>query len=108
MSEADLKPYMSSNEELPQYVRRRNVPDVPDDVDYMMDHLNDPNLDLKRPMAKPVSSESYKANKQATDAHSDIYAESADRHSAPSRASRDSTAIEFDECVGSPLALSVY
>ncbi|KAF7340037.1 OPT oligopeptide transporter [Mycena venus] len=95
MSEDDLKPYMSSNEELPQYVRRRNVPDVPDDVDYMMEHLNDPNLDLKKPMAKPVSSESYKANKNY--AHSDVDVESSDRHSAPSRASRDSTAIEFDD-----------
>jgi hypothetical protein len=95
MSESDLKPYMSSTEELPQYVRRRNVPDVPEDVDYVMEHLNDPNIDLKKPMGKPVSSESYRADK--TYAHSDVDAESSDRHSAPSRASRDSTAIEFDE-----------
>ncbi|KAF8213549.1 OPT oligopeptide transporter [Mycena galopus ATCC 62051] len=94
MSEEEFKPYTSSTEELPQYVRRRNVPDVPEDadVDYMMEHLNDPNMDLRKPMGKPVSSESFKVNK--TYAHSDDDAES---RSAPSRASRDSTAIEFDD-----------
>ncbi|KAJ7462034.1 OPT oligopeptide transporter [Mycena latifolia] len=92
--EDDLKPYLSSNEELPQYVRRRNVPDVPEDVDYVMDHLNDPNLDLKKPMGKPISSESFK-----TYANSDVDTESSDgRYSTPSRAgSRNSTAIEFDD-----------
>ncbi|KAK7064599.1 OPT oligopeptide transporter [Favolaschia claudopus] len=95
MSEDDLKPYMSSNEQLPQYVRRRNVPDVPEDVDYIMEHLNDPNLDLKKPMPPAVSSESYKENKSY--ARSDVDAEFSDRHSAPSRASRDSTAIEFED-----------
>ncbi|KAJ6501623.1 OPT oligopeptide transporter [Mycena vitilis] len=101
--EDDLKPYISSNEDLPRYVRRRNVPDVPDDVDYMMDHLNDPNLDLKTPMGKPVSSESrsesLKGSKKPTYTSSDVDhdAEWSDRQSAPSRASRDSTAIEFDD-----------
>ncbi|KAJ7129141.1 OPT oligopeptide transporter [Mycena epipterygia] len=96
--EDDLKPYISSSEELPQYIRRRNVPDVPEDVDYMMEHLNDPNLDLKKPMGKPISSESLKDLKKPTYAESDVDAESSDRYSAPSRAgSRDSTAIEFDD-----------
>ncbi|KAF7320173.1 OPT oligopeptide transporter [Mycena kentingensis (nom. inval.)] len=91
----DTKPYTSSSEELPQYVRRRNVPDVPDDIDYMMEHLNDPNLDLRKPMPKPVSDASVKEKSYAP---SDADAESSDRYSIPSRAgSRDSTAIEFDD-----------
>ncbi|KAJ7811984.1 OPT oligopeptide transporter protein-domain-containing protein, partial [Mycena leptocephala] len=96
--EDDLKPYLSSNEELPQYVRRRNVPDVPEDVDYMMEHLNDPNFDLKKPLAKPISLESLRTTDQKPAyAPSDVDVES-DRYSSPSRAgSRNSTAIEFDD-----------
>jgi hypothetical protein len=86
--EEEPKQYMSSTEELPQYIRRRNVPDVPDDVDYMMEHLNDPNLDLKKSSVKS-SSGSFKGEKIY--ASSDVDAESSDRYS------RNSTAIEFDE-----------
>ncbi|KAK7055277.1 OPT oligopeptide transporter [Favolaschia claudopus] len=100
--EDDFKPsYTSSNEGLPQYIRRRNVPDVPEDVDYMMDHLNDPNLDLKHPLAKPISLDSLRSptdQKVPNYAPSDVDLESSDRYSAPSRAgSRNSTAIEFDD-----------
>ncbi|KAJ7771028.1 OPT oligopeptide transporter protein-domain-containing protein [Mycena maculata] len=99
--EDDFKPYVSSSEALPQYVRRRTVPDVPEDVDYMMDHLNDPNMDLKKPLAKHISLESLKDRKPEVKtgyAQSDVDAESSDRYSAPSRAgSRDSTVIEFDD-----------
>ncbi|KAJ7893455.1 OPT oligopeptide transporter protein-domain-containing protein [Mycena olivaceomarginata] len=100
--EDDLKPYYaSSTEELPQYVRRRNVPDVPEDVDYMMEHLNDPNFDLKKPLAKPISLESLRSQtdqKNPAYAPSDTDFESSDRYSSPSRAgSRNSTAIEFDD-----------
>ncbi|KAJ7042685.1 OPT oligopeptide transporter [Mycena alexandri] len=99
--EDDLKPYISSNEELPQYVRRRNVPDVPEDADYFMDHLNDPNLDLRKPMGKPVSSDSFKnSGRKPTDGQSDVDVEESDRYSTPSRAGssrRDSTVIEFDD-----------
>ncbi|KAJ7102653.1 OPT oligopeptide transporter protein-domain-containing protein [Mycena crocata] len=93
----DFKPYTSSSEELPRYIRRRTVPDVPEDVDYIMDHLNDPNLDLKKPLAKPISLESLQDKKPAY-APSDVDVESSDRYSTPSRAgSRNSTAIEFDD-----------
>ncbi|KAJ7506577.1 OPT oligopeptide transporter protein-domain-containing protein [Mycena galericulata] len=100
--EDDLKPYTSSNEALPQYVRRRTVPDVPEDVDYMMEHLNDPNIDLKKPLAKPISLESLKSTRSQTTkpgyAQSDVDFDSSDRYSAPSRAgSRDSTVVEFDD-----------
>ncbi|KAF7335307.1 OPT oligopeptide transporter [Mycena sanguinolenta] len=95
--EDDYKPYVSSEEVLPQYVRRRNIPDVPEDVDYMMEHLNDPNLDLKKPLAKPISLESFSTQKISPYTPSDVD-ESSDRYSSPSRAgSRNSTTIEFDD-----------
>ncbi|KAJ7102359.1 OPT oligopeptide transporter protein-domain-containing protein [Mycena belliarum] len=96
--EDDLKPYVSSSEELPQYaIRRRNVPDVPDDVDYIMEHLNDPNLDLNNPSGQSSKPHSVKGDKKPT-YDSDVDLESSDRHSASSRAgSRNSTAIEFDD-----------
>jgi hypothetical protein len=105
--EDDLKPYTSSAEDvgtLPQYVRRRNVvPDVPEDVDYYMEHLNDPNLDLKKPLAEPISSDDHK---KPSYAHSDTDVEYSDRASAPSRAgSRDSSAFEFDEYVFRPIII---
>ncbi|KAF7310558.1 OPT oligopeptide transporter [Mycena chlorophos] len=91
--EDDLKPYTSSAEELPQYIRRRQTLDVPEDAeseDYYLDHLNDPNFELKRPLKPPVSSESFK---EKLPDQSDI-----ESYSAPSRAgSRDSTAIEFED-----------
>ncbi|KAJ7462813.1 glutathione transporter [Mycena galericulata] len=62
-----------------------------------MDHLNDPNLDLKTKMGKPISSESLKADKKPTYAHSDADAESSDGRSASRAGSRDSTAIEFED-----------
>ncbi|KAJ7630541.1 OPT oligopeptide transporter [Roridomyces roridus] len=90
--EDDMKPYMSSNEELPQYMRRRSSPDVPED--YTMEHLNDPNLDLKTKMGKPVSSEGLRNRKKPTYAPSDTDAEYSD---ARSMGSRDSSAIEFED-----------
>lgn len=39
---------------LPQLLRHRNVPDVPEDVDYVMQHLNDPNWDMDQ--ASPTAS----------------------------------------------------
>ncbi|KAJ7639537.1 OPT oligopeptide transporter protein-domain-containing protein [Roridomyces roridus] len=101
--EDDLKPYLTSNEALPQYVRRRTVPDVPEDVDYVMEHLNDPNLDLKKPLAKAISLESISTRAgRPVDAKSSAYSpsefDSSDRYSAPSRAeSRESTVVEFDD-----------
>ncbi|KAJ7477229.1 OPT oligopeptide transporter [Mycena galericulata] len=58
----DYKPYTSSTNQLPLPVhiphRRRSVPDVPQDVDvdhdFFMEHLNDPNLDFKNPIAFTV------------------------------------------------------
>lgn len=87
-----MKPYLSSNEELPQYIRRRSVPDVPED--YTIDHLNDPNLDLKTKMGKPVGSESLRNRKNLSYAPSDTDGDYSD---ARSMGSRDSSAIEYEE-----------
>lgn len=40
-----------------QLLRHRNVPDVPEDVDYVMQHLNDPNweMDQMSPTASVTS-----------------------------------------------------
>ncbi|KAJ6560262.1 OPT oligopeptide transporter [Mycena capillaripes] len=65
----------------------------------MMEHLNDPNIDLKKPLAKPISLESLRTvnDQKPAYAPSDVDLES-DRYSSPSRAgSRNSTAIEFDD-----------
>jgi hypothetical protein len=32
---------------LPLFLRPRHIPDVPEDVDILMEHLNDPNYDLR-------------------------------------------------------------
>ncbi|OCH88594.1 OPT oligopeptide transporter [Obba rivulosa] len=41
---------------LPQLLRHRNpIPDVPEDVDYVMQHLNDPNWDLSSDSLSPTS-----------------------------------------------------
>ncbi|KAJ7055027.1 OPT oligopeptide transporter [Mycena amicta] len=99
----DLKPYTSSSEELPQYVRqRRSVPDVPEDVD-LLDHLNDPNIDLsglkkRRSDAKPISLQSVGHDRKTGYASSETDYEASDRYSSPSRPeSRNSTAIEYDD-----------
>lgn len=86
---------------LPTY-RPRHSPDVPEDVDFLMDHLNDPNYDLKTGYASrtavefrskpPKDKESYEL--------SDIDAEShyeSDRYSTSRAESRNSTAIDFEE-----------
>lgn len=32
---------------LPHFTTPRHIPDVPEDIDFLMDHLNDPNFDLR-------------------------------------------------------------
>ncbi|KAF7332678.1 OPT oligopeptide transporter [Mycena kentingensis (nom. inval.)] len=93
--EDDLKPYMPSAEELPQYVRqRRSVPDVPEDVD-LLDHLNDPNIDLSI-LKKPLTEKSI--NLHAIGNERKGYASSETEYSASERpSSRNSTAIEYDD-----------
>jgi hypothetical protein len=80
-------------------INARHVPDVPEDVDFLMEHLNDPNYDLTQSRPPSFSSVTDKKSKKAIYA-SDIDAEShfdSDRYSISRAESRNSTAIEFDD-----------
>lgn len=91
---------------IPSLARPRHVPDVPEDVDFLLDHLNDPNYDMsKAPLTASTESFDYDDNKKKADGlsysakASDFDTESAiesSRYSAPSRMS-DFT--DFDEYV---------
>lgn len=110
----EIKPYASSTQvSLPTYTRRRHVPDVPEEVDddYLMEHLNDPNLDLTRQPSHHSKAESVELGTKKGYPPSDIDAEShydSDRYSTSRAESRNSTAIEFDECVSSFYSNSYY
>ncbi|KAK7041928.1 hypothetical protein VNI00_008910 [Paramarasmius palmivorus] len=101
----DSKAFTTSTEHVafptfPAHLARpRHVPDVPEDVDFMMEHLNDPNMDLKKPLLSTESLElgTKKANHYApseidTDSHID-----SERFTQSRAESRNSTAIEFDD-----------
>lgn len=78
-------------------LRNRHVPDVPEDIDFLIEHLNDPNFDLKKsypPSARSVTTGMGGKKIYAYD-QSDYDAESHFGSERPS--SRVSTAIEFDE-----------
>lgn len=97
----DIKAYSSSNEQIAYSpsLRPRAVPDVPEDVDLIMEHLNDPNYDLKKAYS---SSDIELANRKMKYSQSDFDADSrfeSDRYSTSRAESRNSTAIEFDESV---------
>ncbi|KAG7098938.1 hypothetical protein E1B28_000828 [Marasmius oreades] len=79
--------------------RLRRIPDVPEDIDYVMDHLNDPNLDLKKPLlsTESLELESKKAG-QLQYAPSDLDTESnIDTVSYTRAESRNSAAVDFDD-----------
>ena len=75
----------------------RHTPDVPEDIDFLLEHLNDPNLDLKESYA--VRSFKEKPSKSLYD-RSEVDTESryyeSDRYST-SRS--DSADIDFEESV---------
>ncbi|KAL0578485.1 hypothetical protein V5O48_003534, partial [Marasmius crinis-equi] len=82
-------------------LRPRRVPDVPEDIDYVMDHLNDPNLDLKKPLLSTESWEleekkanqlHYSPSEVDTESHIDSVSERYTRAE-----SRNSTAVDFDD-----------
>ncbi|TFK76761.1 OPT oligopeptide transporter [Pluteus cervinus] len=76
-------------------MRVRNVPDVPEDVDFLMDHLNDPNYDLKKP--PPSISGSEGGEKKKRGSYSDTESQfDSDRYTDRPE-SRNSTAIDFDD-----------
>jgi len=77
----------------------RHMPDVPEDIDFLLDHLNDPNLDLKQVYAvRPFKEKPSKSLYDRSEIDTESRYES-DRYS-PSRAdSRASAAIDFEESV---------
>ena len=78
-------------------LRHRHVPDVPEDVDFLLEHLNDPNFDLTKSRPPSFVSEETRTKKDIYES-SDIDAESQfDRYST-SRAESQVTAVDdFDE-----------
>src|SRR5438270_8917609 len=77
-------------------LRSRAVPDVPEDVDFIMEHLNDPNFDLRsRPPS--FSSIDRPGQKKPYSADTDAESQLSDRYSTSRAESRNSTAVEFDE-----------
>lgn len=98
---------------LPLFLRPRHIPDVPEDVDILMEHLNDPNYDLRsvRRASTSTSSTEYTIDRKypttpstATLDHSgkgfDFDAESrTDTYSQADGSNSRSSAIDFDEYV---------
>lgn len=73
-------------------LRARHVPDVPEDVDFLLEHLNDPNFDLtSRLREKRIKKDTYEPSHIDTESQFD-----SDRYS--SRAGSQITAVDdFDE-----------
>ena len=89
------KGFSSALDEHPNLVVRQ-VPDVPEDVDFYMDHLNDPNMDLRANRPSSIRSFSMESKKKGHGGYapSDVDTESQyDRYST----SRAESAIDFDE-----------
>lgn len=92
---------------VPQFLRPRHVPDVPEDVDFLMEHLNDPNYDLRAPSTRSsIDTDSFEFGEKkrhprtSGDYKHSEYAESqadTDRYSQAERSNSRSSAIEFDE-----------
>ncbi|KAJ7762744.1 OPT oligopeptide transporter [Mycena maculata] len=99
----DYKPYTSSTDQLPLPLHaprrrvRRSMPDVPQDIDsdFLMEHLNDPNLDLSNPTPQSVDTVEL-GTFTDTDAESNRSGRTFEP-SGSSAGSRASTAVEFDD-----------
>ncbi|KAK2462009.1 hypothetical protein APHAL10511_006472 [Amanita phalloides] len=78
------------------FFRPRHVPDVPEDVDFMMEHLNDPNLDLKRPLLSsvPRNTESWEMDRKRS---YDPSVADTDSQFDRCSTSRNSAAVDFDD-----------
>lgn len=97
----ETKPYTSSTEQidLPS-LRPRNVPDVPEDVDFLMEHLNDPNFDYNKNRPSSIASSADMSKKKRFSQNDDVESRfESDRYSTSRAESRNSTAIDFDERV---------
>lgn len=104
MASGDEKTFSTSTEQFDMSnLRARNVPDVPEDIDYLMEHLNDPNLDLRQRPPSFVSIEDKKTFK-----FDDTESQISDRYATSRAESRNSTAIDFDEYAASPYCSSKH
>ena len=54
----------------------RHVPDVPEDIDDVMEHLNDPNWDFDRSSSPTLSAESYDLERKAKRSDSSRHSQS--------------------------------
>ncbi|KAG8220066.1 OPT oligopeptide transporter [Butyriboletus roseoflavus] len=91
----------------PSSVRRRGVPDVPEDVDFLMEHLNDPNFDYHSELQSlsDSSTEVFELEKKkVSDAGSvrlsefDVQSRSeSTRYSTTSRTETQDTALDYDD-----------
>jgi len=91
----------------PSFIRLRQVPDVPEDIDFLVEHLNDLNYDLTKPMSSHNAHRSYSLDLENMEVHqlysSDTDTQSSttvrsDRHLSLSAEAGNSTEIDFDEC----------
>lgn len=87
-------------------LRHRGVPDVPEDVDFLMEHLNDPNFDYQSDIHSTAESgteiyqlERHKVVDDYSTAASEFDAQSrgSRRYSTPSRTETTSSSFEYDE-----------
>ena len=87
-------------------LRHRGVPDVPEDVDFLMDHLNDPNFDYGAERRSTADSDTNayelergKVINDYSTATSELDAQSlgSRRYSTPSRSETPASAFEYDE-----------
>jgi hypothetical protein len=95
----EFRAYTTSSDQVrtPDAARARQLPDVPEDIDHIMEHLNDPNYDLRRPPSPSVHSHAHSYDlkeKPYLDGESQY---DSDRYSTERAESRNSTAIDFDE-----------
>ncbi|KAF9458343.1 glutathione transporter [Collybia nuda] len=97
----ESRAYASGAEQVPAPIYRpRQLADVPEDVDFLMEHLNDPNYDLKQGPPSIVSQDFQKKKLHMAYEQSEVDAESnyeSDRYSTSRAESRNSTAIDFDD-----------
>ena len=96
---ADAPHYAASVEHNELHDLRRRVPDVPEDVDFLLEHLNDPNFDLTKSRPPSFVSAEIRTKKDIYES-SDIDAESqydSDRYSTSQAESQITAVDDFDE-----------
>ncbi|KAL1756184.1 OPT oligopeptide transporter protein-domain-containing protein [Schizophyllum commune] len=97
LGEAVIIPYDGPITTSPNAPPKASRPDVPEDIDDMLEHLNDPNYDLRRSFfSSSVASWGASGKPEGKWTGSDSEYES-DRYSTDRAESRNSTDIEFDD-----------